>query len=64
MSLLRNVDPQALFGNEAGEEESPDFLKEVYIESSIYKRALGSDRVLCVRLIFDSDHGVTTRKPA
>ncbi len=49
MSLLSQANPDLLFGNEAGEEEIPDFLKEVYIESDLYSKAISSQRIVCVR---------------
>ncbi|KAB0664030.1 hypothetical protein F6V25_14580 [Oryzomonas japonica] len=49
MEILAKMDIDEVFGNEAGEEESRDFLKEVYIENDIYARAIGNTRIVCVR---------------
>lgn len=49
MGILAKIHIEEVFGNEAGEEESRDFLKEVYIENEIYEKAIGDSRIVCIR---------------
>lgn len=49
MSILEKLDPVCDFGNEAGEEESVEFLEDVYVESGVYREAKSDRSIFCVR---------------
>jgi hypothetical protein len=50
MIKLTEINIDEVFGNDAGEDEQPDFLKDVYVESEIYKKSITeTERILCIR---------------